>query len=158
MSSAYCDTLHCLLLEPRIWTPFMPKSCRIAWPKVSTTRQHNKRAGALSNPSLEWKRRGKPAVIYNHGWDVCVNNFNPAVEIRAKIKSLENTLQEIVITSIKSLFLVKADDGCRQLFMFSEINRVSNILCPRTPQVWSSLRIFGRTLRIRFDKAFVAIL
>ena len=46
------------------------------------------------------------------------------MEIRAKIKFLKNTLQEIVVNSIKSLFLVKADDRCRQLFMFSEINRI----------------------------------
>ena len=46
-------------------------------------------------------------------------------EIGAEIKSFQDTLQESVVNPIKSLFLVKAEVGCWQLFMFSEIDRVS---------------------------------
>ena len=46
-------------------------------------------------------------------------------EVGAEIKSLEDTLQESMVNPVKGLFLVKANDGCRELFVFSKINRVS---------------------------------
>ena len=77
----------------------------------------------MSDPSLEGKRRGKPAVINDHGGYICVNHLDPTAKVGAKIEFLENALEERVVYAIKSFLLIKAYNSCRELFKPGKIDR-----------------------------------